>query len=317
MATEDVTPGRAYGYIRVSSGDQADNGQSLLDQERRVGEYVSGQLHPKGYTGYRLFREAGISAYTRPMAKRPEGRILLSQVRAGDCVVIPKLDRAFRSSLDGQQVLAFLKKQRVKVIILDYEGTTIDFDTTYGRLMLNTMLNFGEFESGMKSDRIKATMDHCRKTRGFDVHPPPGYRIVRTNGQKVAAIDPEQVAACEAIVRSFWTDGLEPTLTKLETRKIVLYTRYATGKPRSIVPIFGEKMKTGGPQWHQLWCRAIAGLWNADRLDRLCEEFGRNVDDLCDPAKGKIFLPTGVAYHKTYRFVKRKDLRRGQVPCKR
>lgn len=228
--------------------------------------------------------------------------------------MISKLDRAFRSSLDGQQVLAFLKKQQVKVILLDYEGTTIDFDTTYGRLMLNTMLGFGEFESGMKSDRIKATLDHCKKTRGFAVHPPPGYRIVRANGRKIAVIDPEHVSACEAIVRSYWTNGLEPTLKKLQDREIVLLTRYATGKPRRIVPIFGD-YKAGGPQWYMIWGRAIAGLWNSDRLERLCEEFGKNPDDLCDPTKGTVTLTTGVPSRKTYRFVKRKDLRRGQVPA--
>jgi DNA invertase Pin-like site-specific DNA recombinase len=310
-ATEVVTPGTTYGYIRVSSKDQEDNGQSLLDQERRVGEYVEKTLMPKGYSGFRLFREGGVSAYTRPMEKRPQGRILLSQVRPGDCVVIPKLDRAFRSSLDGQQVLAFLKKQRVKVILLDYEGTTIDFDTTYGKLMLNTMLGFGEFESGMKSDRIKATFDHCKKTRGFANHPPPGYRLIRSNGKKICIPDPEQIAACEAIVRSYWTEGLRPTLNKLQNREIVLLTKYATGKPRQAVPIFEPNGVTGGQQWYKIWGRAIAALWNSERLDGLCREFGKNVSDLCDPEKGTVILTHGKTSHLTYRFVRKKDLRNG------
>ena len=90
---------KVYGYIRVSTNNQVENGLSLKEQKRQIELY--------GEVNYikvdSIFTERGVSAGVE-LRKRPRGKVLLEVVNDGDVIICSKLDRMFRSVLDGLQI---------------------------------------------------------------------------------------------------------------------------------------------------------------------------------------------------------------------
>jgi putative DNA-invertase from lambdoid prophage Rac len=81
-----------YGYCRVSTAEQADEGTSLDSQRQQI----TGYAMMKGWEVADFFVEAGVSG-SIPLADRPEGQRLLQSLRSGDVIVTSKLDRAFHT----------------------------------------------------------------------------------------------------------------------------------------------------------------------------------------------------------------------------
>jgi putative DNA-invertase from lambdoid prophage Rac len=106
-----------YGYIRVSTSQQASEGESLTVQERTLHGYAQ----MKGWKLDHVFCEAGISGSV-PLRERPQGAKLLTMVEAGDIVVTPKLDRMFRSASDALSSLETFKRQSISLHMLDLGG---------------------------------------------------------------------------------------------------------------------------------------------------------------------------------------------------
>ena len=82
-----------YGYVRVSTLRQAEEGLSLEVQRRQLEGYAL----QHGLTLDRVFVEDGVSGAV-PLANRPAGGALLALLEPGDVVLAAKLDRAFRSA---------------------------------------------------------------------------------------------------------------------------------------------------------------------------------------------------------------------------
>jgi putative DNA-invertase from lambdoid prophage Rac len=106
-----------YSYTRFSTDRQAEEGESLGAQQRRVEGYA--QMHDMRMS--RHFVERGISG-SIPFGDRPEGRALLALVEPGDVIITPKLDRCFRSALDALDVLQQLKDSGVSLHMMDLGG---------------------------------------------------------------------------------------------------------------------------------------------------------------------------------------------------
>jgi DNA invertase Pin-like site-specific DNA recombinase len=106
-----------YGYTRVSTERQADEGESLDVQQRQIGGYAI----MKGLEIGRVFFERGVSGSTR-LTERPQGAALLAALEPGDVVVTAKLDRMFRSALDALDVLQHLKERGISLHMVDLGG---------------------------------------------------------------------------------------------------------------------------------------------------------------------------------------------------
>ena len=89
-----------YGYTRVSTARQVDEGESLGTQQRTLEGYA--MMHD--LTIDRVFTERGVSG-SIPLVDRSEDAALLDVVKPGDVIVTAKLDRVFRSALDALAVL--------------------------------------------------------------------------------------------------------------------------------------------------------------------------------------------------------------------
>jgi Resolvase, N terminal domain len=91
-----VLPMAVYGYVRVSTQAQTDEGVSLAVQRRQL----EGWAMMMGRVLDRVFVEGGVSGSV-PLQERPEGERMWTGLKRGDAIVAVKLDRVFRSALDA------------------------------------------------------------------------------------------------------------------------------------------------------------------------------------------------------------------------
>ena len=141
---------KVYGYIRVSTNNQVENGMSLKEQQRQVELY--GEVNKMKVDT--IFTERGVSASVE-LRKRPRGAVLLEVVKDGDVIICSKLDRMFRSCLDGLTVLRDLKKRDVELHFIDLGGNTTT--NGIGHLMFTIMSSFAEMERNRLGERIRGT----------------------------------------------------------------------------------------------------------------------------------------------------------------
>ena len=129
--------GKRRGYGRVSTLGQQRDGNSLADQKKKLQE--------AGCT------EIVLEAYTGTTMDRPELTKLLNGLEPGDTLVITKLDRFARTASDGVKVIKDLLSQGISVHVLNMGLVE---DTPTGRLILNIMLAFAEFEKDNIVERL-------------------------------------------------------------------------------------------------------------------------------------------------------------------
>lgn len=149
-----------YGYVRVSTVTQAREGESLEAQRRQVISYAAAK-------GYELpdecvFVEAGVSGSTE-FQDRPEGSRLFQSVQAGDLVIFPKLDRAFRNTRNALNVLHELKGRGVSVHFIDLGGDVTG--NGVGAIVFTILSAFATFERERIATRIRE-VKQLKKAQG-------------------------------------------------------------------------------------------------------------------------------------------------------
>jgi len=160
-----------YGYARVSTDQQRDNGISLDEQHRRIG----GRCLEMGWQLSEMFVEAGVSGSV-PFADRPQGKALLRRLQPGDIIVSPKLDRCFRSSLDALVTIQELKRRNVSLWLLDLGGDVSG--NGISEMMLTILAAVAQFERTRIGERIRDARAHMRRQgRHLGGTRPFGWRI--------------------------------------------------------------------------------------------------------------------------------------------
>lgn len=175
-----------YGYSRVSTDKQVEDGNSLPVQERQL----SGWAMMQGTELACVFVEEGVSG-SMPLGQRPQGRLLLEALEAGDIVVATKLDRVFRSALDALQITEQLAKRKVRFVLLDLGEVTDGLS----KLFLTITAAFAEAERDRIRDRIRtAKRDGKQRGRYLGGKIPFGYRV-DPQGALVEHEDEQAIAA--------------------------------------------------------------------------------------------------------------------------
>lgn len=172
------TTARCAIYTRVSTDEQAEKEYSSIDSQREAGEaYVASQRH-EGWTlistGY------DDPGYTGANVDRPGLRRLLADIEAGkvDVVLCYKVDRLSRSLLDFSRLLETFDKHGVAFTSVTQAFNT---STSMGRLTLNILLSFAQFEREMISERTRDKIASARrKGKWSGGHPILGYNVVDT-----------------------------------------------------------------------------------------------------------------------------------------
>lgn len=147
-----------YAYGRHSTAQQ---GLTEEAQRQKVESYIRSQLSGHAYGGW--IYDTAISG-SKPLFERPQGRNLWALAQPGDHLVWARLDRAFRSVVDGASTLAMLAHKGVFVHSLDLG---LDTSTAIGRCVCSVMLAFAELEREYASERTAAALRAKR-----DAHKP-------------------------------------------------------------------------------------------------------------------------------------------------
>lgn len=135
---------RTFAYCRVSTTEQDTTTQ--LHHIRERGFVVADN---------RVFSDVGVSGSV-PASQRPEWSKLVDRLEAGDCVVVLKLDRLGRDSIDVQQTVSKLIEAGVIVHCLDLPVPNLS--SAEGKMMLQLFACFAEFERNKIKERTIDTL---------------------------------------------------------------------------------------------------------------------------------------------------------------
>jgi site-specific DNA recombinase len=164
---------KAAGYCRVSSQDQID-GTSLEAQREQIEAYAK----MKNVELIAVFTDAGISG-GKPISERPQGRKLVELVEEGEigAVIVIKLDRAFRNTIDCLQTVEIWEKRGISLHIIDLGGNSVDTNSPAGKFMLTVLAAAAEMERGMIRDRCNSGRK-VKRAQGFRIGEVPyGYDL--------------------------------------------------------------------------------------------------------------------------------------------
>lgn len=168
-----------YGYVRVSTAQQANEGDSLEAQIRQVTSYATSR--GLDLTESDVFVERGVSGGSE-FANRPEGSRLLEVIASGDVLIFPKLDRGFRNTRDALNTLHLLKERGVSVHSIDLGGDVTG--NGVGAIIFTILSAFASFERERIAARI-SEVKQMRKAQGFYVGGRRGFGYDVVEGRKV------------------------------------------------------------------------------------------------------------------------------------
>ncbi len=162
-------------YTRKSTEEGLEQEFNSLDAQREAGEaYVRSQTGE----GWALLPDRyDDGGFTGGNTDRPALQRLMADIEAGkvDCVVVYKVDRLSRSLLDFAGMMQTFEKHKVSFVSVTQQFNTA---TSMGRLVLNVLLSFAQFEREIISERTRDKIAATRrKGKWAGGHPLLGYDI--------------------------------------------------------------------------------------------------------------------------------------------
>lgn len=142
---------KCYGYIRVSTADQADSGLGLQAQRDAILREYEAKWKPQGYEWGGVYEDAAVSG-KKPFLSRPSGLRLSTASDRGDILLFSKLDRAFRSVMDSLQTIEVWRARKVRCVFLDFN---LDTETPVGEFVLTVMSAFAQMERRRIGERTR------------------------------------------------------------------------------------------------------------------------------------------------------------------
>jgi site-specific DNA recombinase len=232
--SSDAKTVRCAIYTRKSTEEGLQQEFNSLDAQREASEaFIASQKHEGWQVITDHFDDGG---YTGGNMDRPALKRLLSAVEAQsvDCIVVYKVDRLSRSLLDFARIIEVFDRNGVSFV-----AVTQQFNTTssLGRLTLNILLSFAQFEREIISERTRDKMSAARrKGKWTGGHPVLGYDIDTKGGRII--VNPAEAEQVRTIFGLYMAQGsLLPALQ--ETQRIGLVSKHWTtedGKVRGGKP---------------------------------------------------------------------------------
>jgi site-specific DNA recombinase len=163
-------------YTRKSSEEGLDQSFNSLDAQREACEaYIKSQAH-EGWAAIATHYDDG--GYSGGTIERPALKRLLADLARGvvDTIVVYKVDRLTRSLADFAKIVEILDGQGASFVSITQQFNTT---TSMGRLTLNVLLSFAQFEREVTGERIRDKIAASKKKgmwmggyapMGYDVH---------------------------------------------------------------------------------------------------------------------------------------------------
>ena len=203
-------------YTRKSTEEGLDQEFNSLDAQRESAEaYILSQREAGWIALPERYDDGG---YTGANLDRPALRRLLADMEAGriDCVLVYKVDRLSRSLLDFARLTGEFDKRGVSFVSVTQQFNTT---TSMGRLTLNILLSFAQFEREIVVERTRDKMAAARrKGKWVGGIPALGYDVAPGGGKLV--INEEEARQVRAIFALYLKHGaLLPVLGQIQERQ--------------------------------------------------------------------------------------------------
>lgn len=178
-------------YTRVSDDEGLDQEFSSLDNQREAGEYhIKAQAHAGWTVLPERYDDGGYSAKD---LHRPAARRLLQDIKDSkiDIVVVYKIDRLSRNMFDFVDLMKLFEQHKVTFVSVTQHFNT---ETAMGKLILNILQSFAQFEREMTAERIRDKFAASKMKGMWMGGPPPlGYDVVErkliTHPKEVALVN--------------------------------------------------------------------------------------------------------------------------------
>ena len=162
-------------YVRKSTEHGLDmEFNSLQNQEESCKAYIASQAF-NGWQYHKTYTDAAISGGTM---ERPALKQMLDDMARGliNTVVVYKVDRLSRSILDFHNMMRYFEKYGANFVSITQ---SFDTSTSMGKLTLNMLLSFAQFEREVSSERVRDKI-RASKAKGLWMggNPPLGYDVV-------------------------------------------------------------------------------------------------------------------------------------------
>ena len=162
-------------YTRKSSEEGLDQEYHSIDAQRDAGHAYIASQRAEGWIA--VADDYDDAAYSGGNMERPALKRLMADIEAGkiDVIVIYKIDRLTRSLADFSKMVEVFERQGVSFVSVTQQFNTT---TSMGRLMLNVLLSFAQFEREVTGERIRDKIAASkRKGMWMGGIPPIGYDV--------------------------------------------------------------------------------------------------------------------------------------------
>ncbi len=205
-------------YTRKSVAEGLDSDFNTLDAQREAGEnYISAQKQEGWSIIPKHYDDGGFSGGNMD---RPALKELFNDIEAGrvDIVVVYKVDRLSRSIMDFAKIVELFEDNKVSFVSVTQHFNTKD---SMGRLTLNILLSFAQFEREIISERIRDKIAASKK-KGMWLGGPPilGYDT-NYNGQGVRVNEMEALIVKDIFSSYLENRSLSKTVESLRQKGIV------------------------------------------------------------------------------------------------
>jgi site-specific DNA recombinase len=235
MKTSAAKSVRCAIYTRVSTEQGLDQDFNSLDaQYEAASAYIKSQTHA-GWTQIRYRYDDG--GYSGGSTDRPNLQRLLEDIRARkiDVIVVYKVDRLTRSLADFAKLVELFDAHGVSFVSVTQQFNTT---TSMGRLTLNVLLSFAQFEREVTSERIRDKIA-ASKRKGIWVggNLPLGYEM---KDRKIAVVEQEAEQVRFIYQRYLELGSVNELVRDLGERDIrTKFKKLSTGTTRGGIP-FGR-----------------------------------------------------------------------------
>jgi DNA invertase Pin-like site-specific DNA recombinase len=231
--TERAAKLRCAIYTRKSTEEGLEQEFNSLDAQREAcAAYILSQKH-EGWTALPTFYDDG--GFPGGSMERPGLKALLADVEASniDVVVVYKVDRLTRALADFARIVAIFDAAGVSFVSVTQAFNTT---TSMGRLTLNVLLSFAQFEREVTAERIRDKIAASkRKGMWMGGTVPIGYRV---EARKLLP-QPEDAALVREIFERYLVLGTVPKLqAELERRGLRTPPRVSAGGRRTGGAVF-------------------------------------------------------------------------------
>jgi len=204
-------------YTRKSSEEGLDQEFNSLDAQRESAEaYIASQKAQGWVCLPEQYNDGGFSGGS---LDRPAMDRLMADIAAGkiDCVVVYKVDRLSRSLMDFSRIMETFDANSVSFV-----SVTQQFNTTssMGRLTLNILLSFAQFEREIIGERIRDKIAaQKRKGKWAGGVPVLGYDVDRSGGSPKLVVNAKEAARVRQIFTLYLEkQSLQPVVRELDRK---------------------------------------------------------------------------------------------------